>query len=113
MTVEVDFRTLKPLDSPVFGVAIFRNDGVYCYGPNTLFDNCLRGVYDGEYTLSISYPSIPLLSGKYNISIAIYDKEHVMPYEYHNQLYSFSIETDIKDHGLCHIDHRWNIVKRG
>ena len=113
MIVEVKFKCLKPLDSPIFGVAIHRNDGVYCYGPNTGFDNVCRGTFEGESTYLIRYKKLPLLGGSYSISVAIFDKEHAYPYDWHFCMYPFVVvRTHLKDHGLTYIEHEWNI-KRG
>ncbi len=111
MIVEVKFKCFKPLDSPIFGVAIHRNDGVYCYGPNTGFDNFFKGTFEGEGTYSIRYKELPLLSGSYSISVAIFDKEHVYPYDWHFCMYPFVVRTQLKDHGLTYIGHEWDIKK--
>ncbi len=112
LTVAVTFRTLKPVTDPILGVALFRNDGVYVYGPNTRFDNVeqMVGVYDGVYSYFIHYPSLPLLEGTYRLSVAAYDKNHIKPHIWHNQLYEIRVSSAVEDHGLVHIDHDWGLV---
>jgi ABC-type polysaccharide/polyol phosphate transport system ATPase subunit len=113
LRVEVEFETRGPLDSPVMGVALFRDDGVYCYGPNTLFDGKLGGVYDGRYVLSAEFEELALLGGSYQASVAFYDKDHVYAYAWHHRLYPFSVESDRKDHGLVWLRHRFDVRKQG
>jgi ABC-type polysaccharide/polyol phosphate transport system ATPase subunit len=110
LIVAVTFRTTEPVDDPIFGVAIFRNDGAYVYGPNTGFDNVLKGAYHGVYTVFIHYPRLPLLAGTYRISVAIYDKGHVRPMAWHNQLYEFVVTQECEDHGLVQLAHTWGVV---
>ena len=110
MVVAVTFRTTEPVERPVMGVAIHRNDGVYVYGPNNRFDEVLDGVYDGIYTYFIHYPSMPLLAGSYRVSVAVFDKHHLKPHVWHNQLYDFEVAQDIEDHGLVRIDHAWGLL---
>lgn len=112
LTVAVTFRTLKPVADPILGVAIFRNDGVYVFGPNTRFDNVeqMEGVYDGVYSYFIHYPKLPLLEGTYRLSVAAYDKNHIKPHIWHNQLYELKVHSAVEDHGLVHIDHQWGLV---
>ena len=59
-------------------------------------------------------PSEPLLwallFGAYRVSVAVFDKGHVRPYVWHNQLHGFSIVQDVEDHGLVHIPHEWGVL---
>ncbi len=110
VVVAVTFRTIEPIEDPIFGVALFRNDGTYVYGPNTGFDNVFKGNWSGVYTFFLHYPEIALLAGSYRVSVAIYDKGHVSPMAWHNQLYEFQIVQDVEDHGLVHLPHRWGVI---
>ncbi len=112
LTVAVTFKTRVPVERPILGVALFRNDGVYVFGPNTRFDKVeqLDGVYDGVYTYFIHYPRLPLLGGTYFVSVAAYDKNHLKPHVWHNQLYEFRVDTDRPDHGLVQLEHHWGLV---
>jgi ABC-type polysaccharide/polyol phosphate transport system ATPase subunit len=109
LRVEVEFETREPLDSPVMGVALFRDDGVYCYGPNTLFDGQFAGPYDGRYVLVAVFDNLPLLGGRYEASVAFYDKEHVYAYAWHHRLYPFTVLTERPDHGLVWLPHRFDV----
>ena len=112
LVVSVTFRTIEPIEDPIMGVAVFRTDGVYVFGPNTRFDGIeeMQGVYDGVYTFFIYYPRLPLLEGTYRFSVAIFDKSHLRPHMWHNQLYELKVLSDIEDHGIIHADHHWGLV---
>lgn len=110
IVVAVTFRTTEPVECPIFGVAVFRDDGVYVYGPNTRFDRVLDGTYHGLYTFFIVYPRLALLAGRYRISIAAFDKAHLKPHVWHNQLYDLEVLQDCEDHGLCRLDHGWGLI---
>jgi ABC-type polysaccharide/polyol phosphate transport system ATPase subunit len=110
MVVAVTFRTTEPVERPIMGVAIHRNDGVYVYGPNNRFDEVLDGTYDGIYTYYIHYPQLPLLAGSYRISVAVFDKHHLKPHVWHNQLYDFEVAQDVEDHGLVRMEHAWGLM---
>jgi ABC-type polysaccharide/polyol phosphate transport system ATPase subunit len=111
LRVEVEFEAVKPLDSPVMGVALFRDDGVYCYGPNTKFDGCLGGTYEGRYRLTAEFPDVPLLGGGYEASVAFYDKDHVYAYAWDHRLYPFRVVADRPDHGLVLLRHRFSVAR--
>lgn len=110
LVVAVTFRTTEPLTDPIFGVAIFRSDGTYVFGPNTRWDGVLNGTWHGVYTFFIHYPRLPLLAGTYRISVAIFDTGHVRPHVWHNQLYSFEVVQEVEDHGLVQLPHRWGMI---
>ena len=112
LVVAVTFRTIEPIEDPIMGVAIFRNDQVYVYGPNARFDRVeeMRGTYDGVYSYFIYYPQLTLLQGSYRLSVALYDKSHLRPHIWHNQLYELKVVSEVEDHGLVHIDHHWGLV---
>jgi len=110
VTIAVTIKALSPLEDPIFGVAIHRNDDVYVYGPNSAFDRCLKGVYHGIYTFFLHYPSLPLLSGSYLLSVALWDKRGLKPYVWHNRLYSIKFKADRDDHGLVVIPHEWGVI---
>lgn len=108
--VAVTFSTHLPLTNPIFGVAIFRSDDVYVHGPNSKFDQVFEGEYHGTFTFFIRWPNIPLLSGQYEISIAIFDQHHIKPYCWHNRLYSFEVASQFEDHGLIKLKHDWGLL---
>lgn len=110
LVVAVTFRTTEPVVSPVFGVALFRSDGTYVFGPNTRFDGVMDGTFHGVYTYFIHYPRLPLLAGTYRASVAVFDNGHVFPHVWHNQLYSFEVVQDVEDHGLVQLAHHWGML---
>jgi len=113
LRVEVDFEARRPLDSPVMGVAIFREDGVYCCGPNTRHDASLRGTYDGRYRLIAEFDELPLLGGGYEVSVSFYDKDHVYAYAWDHRLYPFRVVMDPPEHGLVSLRHRFHVSRIG
>ncbi|HND34478.1 MAG TPA: Wzt carbohydrate-binding domain-containing protein, partial [Myxococcota bacterium] len=110
LVVAVTIRTTEPVESPVFGVALFRDDGSYLYGPNTRFDGVLEGTFHGVYTFFIRYPGLPLLGGTWRISVAFFDKGHVRPHVWHNQLYEIRVTAAAEDHGMVQLPHRWGLL---
>jgi len=110
LVVAVTFRTAHPVERPIFGAAIFRADGVYIHGPNTRFDEVLDGTYHGIYTFFIQWKQLPLLSGRYRLSIAVFDQSHLKPHVWHNQLYDFEIIAEVEDHGALLLEHSWGLL---
>jgi len=110
LVVAVTFRTTEVVERPIFGVAIFRSDGMYIHGPNTRYDNVLDGDYNGIYTFWIAWRDLPLLRGRYRLSVAVFDKNHLKPHVWHNQLHDFEVVSELEDHGAVLLDHAWGLI---
>lgn len=107
--VKAEFTVKEIVKEPHFGVAIFRKDGIYCYGPNTLFDGYkINYLNEGKGWFSIKYRSIPLLPGNYRLSVAIWDKKEILAYNYHSGLYKFKIIGKNFSNQLFEMAHKWD-----
>jgi hypothetical protein len=108
VTVKVHFVVDKEIEEPHFGIAIFREDGVYCYGPNTFFDgHKIDKLNKGEGFFSIEYKSLLLKPGRYRFSAAIWDKDEVWAYDYHVGFYKFEVIGENNDTQLLNLKYRW------
>lgn len=110
ISIALTVKTVEPIQDPIFGVAIHRNDDVYVFGPNTKFDRALTGTFHGIYTLFYHIPRLPLLTGTYLLSVALWHKSHLKPYLWHNRLYEIKILADREDHGMVLMDHHWGCI---
>jgi lipopolysaccharide transport system ATP-binding protein len=88
LTVKVNFTARNLVKDPHFGVAIFRNDGVYCYGPNTDFDDrYIPELKPGKGSFELRYNALLLAPGEYRVSIAIWDSQETIAFDYHEGFY--------------------------
>lgn len=113
ITVKVDFIVHREIREPHFGVAIFREDGVYCYGPNTSFDGYrFKRLKKGTGSFSIEYKNLCLMPEGYRFSIAIWDKKELLPYDYLCGFYKFKITGQKANIALVNLYHLWR-YRRG
>lgn len=92
LKVRVRFYARNVIKEPHFGIAIFRADGVYVYGPNTLFDEqMIKEIKPGKGCFELEYSSLSLAPGNYKLSVAIWDKHEALPFDYHNGFYDLKI----------------------
>lgn len=103
------YRAHERITDPVFGVAIFRADGVHVNGPNTDFAGLEIEVVHGEGVVEYVVPSLPLLNGNYFFSAAVYDRQGTYAYDHHHMRYSFSVLPGgvAERYGLLYIPSRW------
>ena len=108
LKVKVDFVVDKEIEEPHFGVAIFREDGVYCYGPNTHLDGYkIDNLRAGEGFFAIEYKSLCLNPGKYRLSAAIWDKNELWAYDYHAGCYKFEVIGENNNAQLFNLEYKW------
>jgi len=113
MKVKVDFIINRRVYEPHFGVAIFREDGVYCYGPNTYFDGYrFEEIKEGKGYFTIIYKKLNLMPGDYRISVGIWDKTENYPFDYLPGFYKFKIIGDNGTYALLNLNYKW-INKNG
>jgi len=93
LRIKVKFSARDEVKEPHFGVAIFRDDGVYCYGPNTEFDGReIPGLKKGKGWFELRLKRALLAPGVYRISVAIWDKNEAIAFDYHAGYYELTIK---------------------
>lgn len=92
LKIKARFRVKDTVKEPHFGAAIFRKDGVYCYGPNTKFDGYEIPVLNpGSGYFVLNLRNLLLSPGDYRISVAVWDKNETLAYDYHTGFYKLIV----------------------
>lgn len=98
----------KEMVSPVFGIGIFRNDGLNCFGTNTQIERVYNIRLKNEGEIKCEFEKMNLLEGHYFVDLAVVSEDG-FPYDYLKSICEFDIFSDIKDIGVSRLDHRWYI----
>lgn len=106
----INYQSHKPIENPVFGVAVYAGDGSLITGPNTKGDKVIPSSVNGSGTVDFVIESLPLLPGKYRFSAAIYDYACRHAYDHHEQMYEFEVVSAEDDNtaGAVKISSQWN-----
>lgn len=106
--IKIYYKVYKPIQEAVLGIAVFRNDGVQCYGTNTSIDRLdkVNLNNDGEYIITLNKNK--LLTGDYSLDLAI-EAVGGVPIDYYTKALNIKIHSDIQDVGIMRIDHNWII----
>ncbi len=109
MKICFDYRCrTQDIRSAVIGLAIFRTDGVHCYGSNTLIDRIQDVALKEQGSITISIPELSLLPGGYSLDLAFH-KEDGFSYDYWRDCARFSVYSELQDVGVARISHRWEM----
>lgn len=97
-------RDVRPIN---FGVAIFRADGLYCFGADTKNDGIQVDISDGKAAVELQLQPLNLLQGSYQVSVSVWDEHLLILHEVHERMYDFVIDSSMKGHGPFYLEHRW------
>jgi lipopolysaccharide transport system ATP-binding protein len=89
--VRVHYRACRLVDTPVFGLALHRDDGVHVCGPNTHFAGLDIAGIEGEGYVSYRVAALPLMEGTYWVSVSVHNRADTIMYDYHDRLYPFRV----------------------
>ena len=89
--VVLHYRADKRVQHPVFGLAIYQQNGVHICGPNTKFGKLSLPFVEGEGKVVYRIPDLSLLEGAYLVSVAVVEALDGETYDYHDRLYPFRV----------------------
>ena len=106
MIIEINFKVNTEVTEPVFGFAIYRPDGLCCYGSNTDIERIHIADLKKDGTLSLEIDRLNLIEGVYHLDIAVHDRsDHA--YDFLSRCLSFIVNSDVKDTGIIRLNHKW------
>jgi lipopolysaccharide transport system ATP-binding protein len=100
MTVLAKYKVNKPVDCPVFGIEITDEKGNYCYGTNTRLRNIPTNNVTEDGSVRIIFSELPLLVGKYHLTIAIASKDLSITHDWIDKKYMFLVMNNTNDVGF-------------
>jgi lipopolysaccharide transport system ATP-binding protein len=111
LILEMDYIAHHPISSPIFGIAIHRQDGVHITGPNTGFAGMDPGFVTGRGSVVYTIPHLPFLEGLYHFSVAASNRDDTELFDYHDRIYSFRVvkceEATRERYGLMALRGEW------
>ncbi|MCX5705897.1 MAG: Wzt carbohydrate-binding domain-containing protein [Candidatus Omnitrophica bacterium] len=96
LRIRSKFNSRNSVKEAHFGAAIFRGDGVYCYGPNTAFDgHLIKEIRVGRGWFELRCNELLLAPGEYKVSVAIWDKNESLAFDYHSGYYNLKVDGKV------------------
>ena len=112
MTIRVELTAHTPLQDVVVGVRIDSLAGDPRVGlEHASATGSTIGRLDGPATVELTIPSLPLLEGVYDLTVALTDHTEVHPYDHWDKRIRFEVrQYRSYDAGLVHIPADWTIT---
>lgn len=108
VTVRVFYTVKKRVEDADFGIGIFRNDGLQCYGTNTRIEQFPRFDLERNGSFELRLESFSLLPGKYWIDLAV-ETVNGMPVDYYTKAAFLEVYSAVGDVGVCRVPHEWKL----
>jgi lipopolysaccharide transport system ATP-binding protein len=104
-TIEIAYRNPQRIPDAVFGVQLYRDDGIGIYGTNTLIDGAEVPVRE-EGVARFAFDALELLPGAYDADLGITDPQDRV-YDYPAKGLSFRVIGTSRELGIARPRHRW------
>ena len=111
LTVRIFYESHEKIKSPVFGIIFYYQD-TYCYGTTTEFKGCDTGLIYGRGYVDFIVEKLPLIEGKFEVTVAVASSDYKTQYDWHNRLYSFNVHNQMRDLGIFSLDGSWKGVQQ-
>jgi len=105
------YHAEERVERPVFGLAIYHQNGAHICGPNTHFGGLEIAAVEGTGQVVYTIPALPLLEGAYEITIAAHNQADTEIFDYHDRLYSFRVYPgkSLERYGLVTLNGSWRL----
>jgi ABC-type polysaccharide/polyol phosphate transport system ATPase subunit len=111
LSIEIHYAMQQPVSSLVFGIAIYRSDGLRCYGTNTDIEAIDLDHLPDKGIVHVDFDHLDLISGTYTLDVAIHDQMG-SAYDYYHPYCTFLVRSHIQDVGVYRPVHHWRILEK-
>jgi lipopolysaccharide transport system ATP-binding protein len=108
MTIRVDFEAKEEVGDLVFGLAIYNESGIHCYGTTTAFKGCPIPHISGRHQIDFIVERLPMLEGRYNVTVSAASSANVAC-DRRDHIFSFVVHNNTQDLGLFNVPCRWEL----
>lgn len=106
MIIEMKYKTIKAGKKGNFGIGIFRDDDVHCYGTNVEIETNDKITTTEQGVVKVKIEKCQLLPGKYYLDVAVHGEEGYF-FDDIRRVLSFYITLNKKDCGVCRLETEW------
>jgi ABC-type polysaccharide/polyol phosphate transport system ATPase subunit len=91
LTVAMRYEAPRRVEKPVFGLGVWHEAGTHLTGPNTRMGGCPIAYVEGPGEVRYHVPALPLLPGRYYVSVSVYDHDLVTAYDHRERVAVFTV----------------------
>lgn len=112
LTIRVAVNTLETIPTAVVGIRISHLHGTVVWGCNTQRRDVRPTLNPGSAVIEIEIPSLPLLEGTYDLTVAFCDDTEVHEFDHWEKRIRFEVVQDgVFEEGLVTVDSQWRVTQ--
>jgi lipopolysaccharide transport system ATP-binding protein len=110
VTIRMHYQAKRPVDDPVFGIGLHHENGLWLAGPNTDVDRFSLPCVEGSGSIDYTIRALPLLSGRYLLSVAVVDSSQLHTFDHHDRSYGLVVQNRIgrERYGIIPLPGEWH-----
>ncbi len=106
--IVIQYSAEESLSDLVFGIGVFRDDNLHCYGTNMEIDRFEIGNFPLNGIVECKIENINMLEGRYFLDVGAHAKGGI-PYDYWTKCLDFTVVSRLKDIGVARLEHKWHV----
>ena len=112
LTIAFDYRAAARVPRPVFGLAVYHEDGTHLTGPNTRTGGLAIPDVEGDGEVRYTIDHLSLLPGRYVVSVSAYDYHLVEPLDHRERVATFTVTEGgtLERFGKVTLGGTWRMV---
>ncbi|NMC55274.1 MAG: ABC transporter ATP-binding protein [Chloroflexi bacterium] len=107
LTVEIHYQSQSPIERPIFGVTLTREDGFVCYDSSSEASSLQINTLHGKGMVTLLLDRLDLTGGQYYVDVGIYRQDWSYAYDYHWHVYPLTIRPTKGVKGVIRPPARW------
>lgn len=116
LKIRMDYKAKEKIKKPIFGIAIYKEDGTLLTGPNNRTGDCEIDWIEGQGFVEYIINELPFLPGSYIFSVSIYDFSLRHAYDHLEKCLIFNVVESRKvkeKFGTLYIPSEWKHHQKG
>ncbi|MBY0163294.1 ABC transporter ATP-binding protein [Paenibacillus lautus] len=107
IVINIELKSLTPQEKIVVGIAIYNENGVLLSGPNSKQNGVIMESIHGSEYVKIIMKDPPFLSGRFYLTLAIYDYDCIDPFFHMEKCFEFIMVNERNEVGTIGVNCEW------
>lgn len=108
--IHLKYQVVKPIKNAIIGMAIYRLDGVHCYGTNTKIDRYDPFDLCEDGCVELILRNVNLLPSRYVLDFSI-EAEDGSPIDFFREASQIQVLSESEEVGMISVEHEWLLHK--
>lgn len=107
LKIQIYYANHMSIEHPVFGIAIYTENGIHCFGTTSKESKLKFFGSEGEH-VDVTIKPIPFLIGKFLVTVAVANEMITEHYDWRDKEYSFYVLNTTRNEGLVNMQCEWS-----